>query len=123
MRPPDPVGSAEIRNPHPEVPPDINVAVDRLPALPTAIAGVTRKMIFDYALSQGEHRYAQMGMLPGSATPRFTTRAPLEFWVRGGDLRATAAQNMCGSAACARLDLASKGRTEVQAVGALRRAG
>ena len=61
--------------------------MDRLPALPTAIAGVTRKMIFDYALSKGEHRYAQMGMLPGSATPAFTTRAPLELWVRGGDLR------------------------------------
>ena len=77
----------EIRNPNPELPPDINVAVDRLPALPTSIAGVTRKMIFDYALSKGEHRYVQMGMLPGSMTPAFTTRAALELWVRGGDLR------------------------------------
>ena len=77
----------EISNPNPEVPPDINIAVDRLPALPTAIGGVTRKMIFDYALSKNEHRYAQLGMLPGSATPAFTTRAPLEFWVRAGDLR------------------------------------
>ena len=77
----------KIRNPNPEVPPDINVAVDRLPALPTAIGGVTRKMIFDYALSKGEHRYVQMGMLPGSAIPAFTTRAPLELWVRAGDLR------------------------------------
>ena len=76
----------EIRNPNPEVPPDINVAVDRLPALPTTIGGVTRKMIFDYALSKGEHRYVQMGMLPGSATPAFITRAPLELWVRAGDL-------------------------------------
>lgn len=77
----------EIRNPNPEALPDINIAVDRLPALPTATAGVTRKMIFDYAPSKGEHRYVQMGMLPGSATPAFTTRAPLELWVRGGDLR------------------------------------
>ena len=77
----------EIRNPNPEVPPDINVPVDRLPAMATAIAGVTRKMIFDYALSKGEHRYAQLGMLPGSTTPAFTTRAPLELWVRAGDLR------------------------------------
>ncbi len=75
-----------IHNPNPEVPPDINVAVDRLPALPTAIGGVTRKMIFDYALSKGEHRYVQIGMLPGSAIPAFTTRAPLELWVRAGDL-------------------------------------
>jgi hypothetical protein len=77
----------DIRNPNPEAPPDINVAVDRLAALPTAIAGVTRRMIFDYALSQNEHRYVQLGMLPGSATAAFTTRAPLELWVRGGDLR------------------------------------
>lgn len=76
-----------IRNPNPELPPDINVAVDRVEALPTAIGGVSRKMIFDYARSKGEHRYVQMGMLPGAATPEFTTRAPLEMWMRGGDLR------------------------------------
>ena len=58
--------SGEIRNPFPEAPPDINVAVDRLPAMPTSAAGVTRRMIFDYALSNGEHRYVQMGMLPES---------------------------------------------------------
>jgi len=77
----------EIRNPDPEIQPDINIAVDRLGARPTAIGGVTRKMIFDYARSAGEHRYAELGMIPGSATPAFTTRAPLEFWVRAGDLR------------------------------------
>lgn len=77
----------EFRNANPEMPPDINVAVDRMEALPTAIAGVTRKMIFDYARSKGEHRYVEMGMLPGSATPAFTTRAPLELWLRAGDLR------------------------------------
>jgi hypothetical protein len=77
----------EIRNPNPEAPPDISVPVDSLAALPTLVAGVTRKMIFDYALSKGEHRYAQLGMLPGSTIPAFTTRAPLEFWVRAGDVR------------------------------------
>src|SRR3954468_10729416 len=77
----------EIRNPHPELPPDINVAVDRVEAVPTLIAGVTRKMIFDYALSQGEHRYVQMAMLPGASVPPFKTRAPLELWMRAGDLQ------------------------------------
>ena len=76
-----------ILNPDPECPPDINIPVDELPALPTSIAGVTRKMIFDYARSEGEHRYVQMGMLPGSKTPAFTTTALLELWVRAGDLR------------------------------------
>ncbi|MEO8144905.1 MAG: hypothetical protein ABI654_11890, partial [Betaproteobacteria bacterium] len=77
----------EIRNPDPEAPPDIIVAVDRLPVLPTSIGGVTRRMIFDYSLSRNEHRYVQISMLPGSATPAFTTRAPVEIWVRAGDLR------------------------------------
>jgi hypothetical protein len=76
-----------ITNPDPAMPPDINVAVDRVESLPTTVAGMTRKMIFDYAKSRGEHRYVQMGMLPGSATPAFVTRAPLELWVRAGDLR------------------------------------
>lgn len=77
-----------IRNPNPEALPDINVPVDSLHALATGVAGVTRKMIFDYALAAGEHRYVQMGMLPGARTPAFATTAPLELWVRGGDLRA-----------------------------------
>jgi len=77
----------EIRNPHPELAPDINVAVDRLAADPTLVAGVSRKMIFDYAASEGEHRYVQMAMLPGSSVPAFRTCAPLEIWVRAGDLR------------------------------------
>jgi len=76
-----------IANPNPEVEPDINVWVDALHALPTAVGGVTRRMIFDYAQSRGEHRYAQMGMIPGSKTPAFTTSALLELWVRAGDLR------------------------------------
>lgn len=78
----------EIRNPHPELPPDINVAVDRLAPGPTGIGGLTRKTVFDYARSRGEHRYVELGLLPGTATPAFTTRAPLELWMRAGDLRA-----------------------------------
>ncbi len=76
-----------IRNPNPEVEPDINVPVDALRALPTGIGGVTRKMIFDYSRSSGEHRYVQMGMISGSRTPAFTTAALLEMWVRAGDIR------------------------------------
>lgn len=76
-----------IRNPNPEAEPDINIAVDRLPALATSVAGITRRMIFDYSRSKGEHRYVQMTLVPGANTPAFTTTAPLELWVRAGDLR------------------------------------
>jgi hypothetical protein len=77
----------EVLNPNPEVPPDINVAVDRVPTLATKVAGVSRQMIFDYSQSAGEHRYVQMAMLPGSSVPPFVTRGPLELWLRAGDLR------------------------------------
>ena len=76
-----------IRNPNPEVEPDINVPVDALHALATGIGGVTRKMIFDYAKSSGEHRYAQIGMIAHSTIPAFATTALLEIWVRAGDIR------------------------------------
>ncbi len=29
----------------------------------------------------------QLPLLPGAATPVFTTRAPLELWLRAGDVR------------------------------------
>jgi hypothetical protein len=76
-----------IRNANPEVPPEIDVAVDALPALATSVGGTTRKMIFDFAQAGGAHRYAELSMIPGSRTPAFTTTAALEMWVRGGDLR------------------------------------
>jgi len=76
-----------IRNPNPECEPDINVTVDALAPLATGIGGMTRRMIFDYSRSSGEHRYVQVGMIPGSKTPAFITSALLELWVRAGDLR------------------------------------
>lgn len=76
-----------IRNPAPEIPPEINVAVDGLPALATSTAGVTRKMIFDYALAGGGHRYAELALIPGTKVAAFTTNAVLEMWVRAGDVR------------------------------------
>jgi hypothetical protein len=75
-----------IVNPAPEIPPEINVEVDALPALATSVGGTTRKMLFDYALAGGTHRYTELSMIPGSKTPAFTTNAVLEMWVRAGDL-------------------------------------
>jgi hypothetical protein len=76
-----------IRNANPEIPPEITVSVDSMVALATTVAGVTRKMIFDYALAGGAHRYCELSMLPGSSTPAFVTTALLEMWVRAGDVR------------------------------------
>lgn len=74
----------DIVNPAPEVPPDLNIAVDALPAVQTGIAGVRRQTIFDYAGTGSEHRFVQLSLQPGSATPRWRAGALTELWVRGG---------------------------------------
>lgn len=86
--------SAEIVNPAPEVPPDINISVDALPSLATAIAGVSRRMIFDYLRTGDARRFVQLALLPGSRIPAHATTALTEFFVLGGDI------SVNGTAAC-----------------------
>ena len=78
---------AEVVNPAPEVPPEINVTVDALPSWQTGIAGIRRQTIFDYAGTGSSHRYVQLALAPGVICPRWQARALTEFWVRGGQLQ------------------------------------
>lgn len=75
---------AEVLNPAPEVPPEINVAVDALPMVQTGIPGLRRQTIFDYAGTGRSHRFVQLSMLPGAACATWQATALTEFWVRGG---------------------------------------
>ena len=77
---------AEVLNPAPEVPPEINVAIDVLPAYETGIAGLRRQMVFDYAGTGSAHRFVQLRFTPGVAMPAWRAGARTEFWVRGGRL-------------------------------------
>ncbi|MBL8347922.1 MAG: hypothetical protein JNN03_20985 [Rubrivivax sp.] len=76
----------EVRNPAPDVPPDINVPVDRLPAHQTGIAGLRRQTVFDYAGTGSAHRFVQLQMAPGCDLPAWRASARVDFWVRGGRL-------------------------------------
>lgn len=71
-------------NPAPELPPEINVAVDALPAHQTGIAGVTRQVIFDYAGTGSAHRWVQLALRPGAVLPAWRATAAVDLWVRGG---------------------------------------
>lgn len=73
-------------NPWPEVPPEINVPVDTLPAHQTGVAGLLRQTIFDYAGTGSAHRFVQLRLAPGCVCPPFMASARTEFWVRGGVL-------------------------------------
>ena len=77
---------ADVVNPAPEVPPDINVPVDRLPAVQTGIEGLRRQTIFDYAGTANAFRFVQWHCTPGMQVPAWRAGALTEFWVRGGRL-------------------------------------
>ena len=88
---------AAIVNRAPEVMPDINVAVDALPALATMLAGVTRRLVFDYAGTGTDRRLVQLSLLPGTRLPAHVTSALLEFFLLGGDLRVNGVAAAAGS--------------------------
>jgi hypothetical protein len=78
---------AEIVNRAPEVMPDINVPIDALPALATTIAGMTRRLVFDYAGTGTDRRLVQLSLLPGTRLPAHVTSSLVEFFLLGGDLQ------------------------------------
>lgn len=75
-----------VVNPAPEVPPEINVPVDALPAYETGVHGLRRQLVFDYAGTGTAHRFVQMRFGPGTSVPPWQASAATEFWVRGGRL-------------------------------------
>jgi hypothetical protein len=76
---------AQIVNEAPEVMPDINITVDALPSLTTQLAGVTRRLIFDYRATDTDRRMTQLQLLPGAALPVHRTSAVVEWFLLGGD--------------------------------------
>jgi hypothetical protein len=78
---------ADVANAAPEVPPDVNVAVDALPCWQTGIPGLLRQTIFDYAGTGSDHRFAQLHLRPGLRCPPWRAGALTEFWVRAGLLQ------------------------------------
>jgi anti-sigma factor ChrR (cupin superfamily) len=75
-----------IVNPAPEVMPDVNVTVDALPLSTTSLAGVSRRMIFDYKGTGDDRRLVQLQVLPGTRVPNHRTTALVEWFVLGGDI-------------------------------------
>ena len=89
--------AAEIVNRNPEAPPDFNVTVDAVRPSATTIAGVSRRMIFDYATTGDDRRFVQLSLLPGSAVPPHRTRALVECFLIAGDVDING-QKVCGGA-------------------------
>jgi hypothetical protein len=76
-------------NPRPEDPPDLNIPLSALVAMPTRMPGVTRRMVFDYRGTGTDRRMVMLAFLPGGAVPEFETADRLDLFVVAGDLTAT----------------------------------
>jgi len=82
-------------NPAPEAAPTLSVDLATLPAVATSVAGVTRRMVFDYARAgldgrrpvSVDHRLVALTILPRARVPAFRTSALTEFFVIGGAVR------------------------------------
>ena len=76
----------QIANASPEIMPDINIPLESLPWLATQVAGVQRRMIFDYAKTPFARRNVELRLLPYTRMPPFRTSAPADVFIIGGDL-------------------------------------
>jgi anti-sigma factor ChrR (cupin superfamily) len=77
---------SDIVNRAPEVMPDINITVEAVPLSATSLAGVSRRMIFDYKATDDDRRLVQLQFLPGARVPAHRTSALVEWFVLGGDV-------------------------------------
>jgi hypothetical protein len=75
-----------FRNTAPDVPPEINVAVDRLVPVATGVDGLRRQEIYGYAGSGLSRRMLQWHVRPETALPPWQASDWVELWVRGGEL-------------------------------------
>lgn len=81
-------GRSEVfENPRPEESPDINITLSELEAWPTAVAGLTRRMICDYRGTTHDFRNVALTLIPGTRVPAFRTRALVEIYVLGGGMK------------------------------------
>lgn len=78
--------AGRLMNPHPERLPDINIPVGPLPLVPTAFAGIGRRMIFDYAPTGDRRRFAALTILPHTPTVEIAHQGLTDWYVLGGDV-------------------------------------
>lgn len=79
--------SERFVNPMPEESPDVSITLSDLPPWPTAVAGVSRRMICDYRGTRHDYRNVALTLIPGTQVPPFRTRSTVEIFVIGGGLQ------------------------------------
>jgi quercetin dioxygenase-like cupin family protein len=88
---------AEFRNPAPEVPPDINIALAELKPLASGIGGLTRRLVFDHRVIGENRRLVVLNLLPGTRIPAHRVTFGVEWFVLGGQVHIGEIQAIAGS--------------------------
>jgi len=78
----------EIVNHTPEVMPEIHVDVEAMPWLPTAVAGVVRRNLWNYDQTGMDRRMRQIQILPGTSLPALRMGGLTDIFLMSGDLSA-----------------------------------
>ncbi|MFT3779884.1 MAG: hypothetical protein QM772_16745 [Ottowia sp.] len=74
----------------PEQSPDLVLALANLPLQMTGLAGVGRKMIFDYACTPHDRRCVELQLLPGTKVSTHRLNGRVDWFVLSGDVGITA---------------------------------
>ncbi|MCW5771563.1 MAG: hypothetical protein KIT16_08015 [Rhodospirillaceae bacterium] len=80
------VREGRLVNPMPERWPDINIAVDPLPLVPTAFAGIGRRMVFDYTPTPDRRRFAAITIMPHAPAVEIVHEGLTDWYVLAGDV-------------------------------------
>ena len=78
---------ATFRNPNPDVPPEVNVAIDEVDLVATGIKGLQRQTAFNYAGTGTNRRMVQWRIRAETELPVWHPTEGVECWVRGGGVR------------------------------------
>jgi len=75
-----------IRNPHPDRLPELVVTIEDCAPVPASLAGIRRRLIFDYGPAEEDFRLSELMILPETAIPPFTVNGLTEIMVVAGEL-------------------------------------
>jgi hypothetical protein len=79
-------GSARVVNPNAERWPDINIAVEALPLVPSGFPRLGRRAVFDYAGTGLDRRFVQLTLMPEMPRLVVTHSALADWFVIAGDV-------------------------------------
>ncbi|OZI77724.1 cupin domain-containing protein [Bordetella genomosp. 12] len=76
----------EFENEFPEHLPDLNIMLTSVAVTGTRVAGLTRRLVYDYAHTPHQRRMTQLMLLPGTKIPAHRLTALIDLYVLGGDV-------------------------------------